>query len=166
MILARHTLSRFYQRWLAADPARLERIEQLQAHALDRLDLAAELAREMAPGLPLGRGMRRLRNLLVAGLARRDLDGQADLAEVVAAMTRFADFAIQTHLQAMMAEQVALHGMPRGFDSGLDQHMIVLAMGKQGGGELNVSSDIDLIFVYPEDACCRTMNFLSASARS
>jgi glutamate-ammonia-ligase adenylyltransferase len=29
--------------------------------------------------------------------------------------------------------------------------MMVLAMGKQGGGELNVSSDIDLIFVYPED---------------
>ncbi len=151
MTPARHTLSRFYQRWLAADPARLARMEQVQGSALDALDLAQALAHEMAAGLPLVRGMRRLRNLLVAGLVRRDLDGQADLAEVVAAMTALADFAIQTQLAALMAEQVALHGMPHGEESGEPQHMIVLAMGKQGGGELNVSSDIDLIFVYPED---------------
>src|SRR4051812_30101867 len=115
---ARHTLSRFYQRWLAADPARLTRMEELQAHAIDGLDLTLELEREMAGGLPLARGMRRLRNLLVAALARRDLDGQADLNEVVTAMTRFADFAIRTHLAALMAEQVALHGMPIGDESG------------------------------------------------
>jgi glutamate-ammonia-ligase adenylyltransferase len=41
--------------------------------------------------------------------------------------------------------------VPTGRDSGLPQELMVLAMGKQGGGELNVSSDIDLIFVYPED---------------
>ncbi len=148
---ATHTLSRFYQRWLAADPARLDRMEQLAGQRLDTLDLAEALAPDLAAGLPLARAMRRLRNLLVAGLIRRDLDGQADLNEVVTAMTRFADFAIDTHLQALMAEQVALHGMPVGDESGEEQHMIVLAMGKQGGFELNVSSDIDLIFVYPED---------------
>jgi glutamate-ammonia-ligase adenylyltransferase len=148
---APHTLSRFYQRWLAADPARLARMEQLQADALDTLDLQQALAPDLAAGLPLARAMRRLRNLLVAGLIRRDLDGQADLNEVVTAMTRFADFAIRTHLESLMAEQVALHGMPVGDESGEEQHMIVLAMGKQGGFELNVSSDIDLIFVYPED---------------
>ncbi|MFX5756587.1 hypothetical protein ABTE27_21810, partial [Acinetobacter baumannii] len=38
-----------------------------------------------------------------------------------------------------------------GEESGRPQEMIVLGMGKLGGGELNVSSDIDLIFVYPED---------------
>ncbi len=148
---ARHTLSRFYQRWLAADPARLARIEQLQADPLDALDLQAALAPDLADGLPLVRAMRRLRNLLVAGLVRRDLDGQADLNEVVTAMSRFADFAVRTHLDALMAEQVAQHGMPVSAESGEQQHMIVLAMGKQGGFELNVSSDIDLIFVYPED---------------
>ena len=143
--------SRFYQRWLAADPARAARIEQLVRSPLDALDLGAELAREAAPGLPQARAMRRLRNLMVCGLIRRDLDGQADLAEVVGAMTRFADFAIQTHLAQLMDELVASHGMPVGCESGLPQQMMVLAMGKQGGGELNVSSDIDLIFVYPED---------------
>ncbi|WP_426105576.1 bifunctional [glutamate--ammonia ligase]-adenylyl-L-tyrosine phosphorylase/[glutamate--ammonia-ligase] adenylyltransferase [Massilia sp. TSP1-1-2] len=143
--------SRFYQRWLAAAPTRGAAIDELVLHKLATLDLAAALAREAATGLPLPRAMRRLRNLLVCGLIRRDLDGQADLAEVVESMTRFADFAIRTHLDALMAEMVASHGMPMGYESLLPQHMLVLAMGKQGGGELNVSSDIDLIFVYPED---------------
>ncbi|HEX8612026.1 MAG TPA: bifunctional [glutamate--ammonia ligase]-adenylyl-L-tyrosine phosphorylase/[glutamate--ammonia-ligase] adenylyltransferase [Telluria sp.] len=151
-------LSRFYQRWLAADPRRAGALASITAGALDQLDLAQVLARVAvddakpgAPPLPPVRAMRRLRNLLVSSLIQRDLDGQADLAEVVATMTAFADFAIHTHLAALMAEQVASHGMPVGYESGLPQEMIVLAMGKQGGGELNVSSDIDLIFVYPED---------------
>ncbi|HET6194963.1 MAG TPA: hypothetical protein VFE12_04380, partial [Acetobacteraceae bacterium] len=143
--------SRFYQRWLAADPARAAQVDALAPLSLDRLDLGAALARETAAGLPLPRAMRRLRNLLVAAIIRRDLDGQADLAEVVASMTALADFAIRTQLAALMDEAVAQHGMPTGAESGLAQQMMVLAMGKQGGGELNVSSDIDLIFVYPED---------------
>ncbi|PIL41315.1 bifunctional [glutamate--ammonia ligase]-adenylyl-L-tyrosine phosphorylase/[glutamate--ammonia-ligase] adenylyltransferase [Massilia psychrophila] len=152
--------SRFYQRWLAADPARAGRIETLSRLPLDKLDLKAELAHEAGEGasagpntrlLPLPRAMRRLRNLLVAAIIERDLGGQADLAEVVTAMTALADFAIRTQLGALMDEMVAQHGMPIGAESGLPQNMIVLAMGKQGGGELNVSSDIDLIFVYPED---------------
>src|SRR3546814_6542923 len=46
---------------------------------------------------------------------------------------------------------IATHGTPIGNESGQPQDLIVLGMGKLGGGELNVSSDIDLIFVYPED---------------
>ncbi len=151
--------SRFYQRWSAAAPERAARVASLTATPLDQIDLDAELRTEQANHgaagvsvpLPLPRAMRRLRNLLVCGLIQRDLDGQADLHEVVTAMTRFADFAIRTQLDALMAELVASHGMPMGHESKLPQHMMVLAMGKQGGGELNVSSDIDLIFVYPED---------------
>jgi glutamate-ammonia-ligase adenylyltransferase len=99
--------------------------------------------------------MRRLRNLLICAIIRRDLDGKADLDEVVTAMSRFADFAVQTHVAELMAEMTALHGAPIGADSGRPQQMMVLAMGKHGGGELNVSSDIDLIFVYPEDGDTR-----------
>ncbi|MGZ8294806.1 MAG: bifunctional [glutamate--ammonia ligase]-adenylyl-L-tyrosine phosphorylase/[glutamate--ammonia-ligase] adenylyltransferase [Telluria sp.] len=143
--------SRFYQRWVAAGPGRAERVEQVTAAPLSRLDLGQALAQELEAGIPLPRAMRRLRNLLVSGLIRRDLEGKADLAEVVDTMTGLADFAIRTHLAAIMAEMVASHGTPVGNDSGQPQEMMVLAMGKQGGGELNVSSDIDLIFVYPED---------------
>jgi glutamate-ammonia-ligase adenylyltransferase len=142
--------SRFYQRWIDAAPERAARVAELAQLSLSGLDFGAVLERDGA-GLPLPRAMRRLRNLLVAAIIRRDLEGRADLDEVVSAITAFADFAIRTHLDALMAEMVAAHGMPVGDESGRPQQMIVLAMGKQGGYELNVSSDIDLIFVYPED---------------
>jgi glutamate-ammonia-ligase adenylyltransferase len=149
--------SRFYQRWLAAAPDRAAKADKLAQLSLAQLDLADYLAKESlaapagSPPLPLPRAMRRLRNLLVCGLIRRDLEGKANLAEVVETMTRFADFAIQRHMAELHAEMVAAHGTPVGRDSGQPQELMVLAMGKQGGGELNVSSDIDLIFVYPED---------------
>ena len=50
----------------------------------------------------------------------------------------------------MARELAAIHGTPRGAD-GVPQDLLVVGMGKLGGGELNVSSDIDLIFVYDED---------------
>jgi [glutamine synthetase] adenylyltransferase / [glutamine synthetase]-adenylyl-L-tyrosine phosphorylase len=143
--------SRFYQRWLGAAPGRAAQVDQLAQLSLSGLDFGAVLAAELETGLPLPRAMRRLRNLLVAAIIRRDLEGLADLHEVVTTMTAFADFAIRVHVEDLMAEMVAAHGMPIGSDSGRPQQLIVLAMGKQGGGELNVSSDIDLIFVYPED---------------
>ncbi|HEV7814374.1 MAG TPA: bifunctional [glutamate--ammonia ligase]-adenylyl-L-tyrosine phosphorylase/[glutamate--ammonia-ligase] adenylyltransferase [Janthinobacterium sp.] len=143
--------SRFYQRWLAADPGRAAQVEALSRLSLDRLDFGAALAQAAAPALPLPRAMRRLRNLLVCALIRRDLGGQADLAEVVETMSRFADFAVRAHLEALGRDMRALHGTPIGAESGKPQELIVLGMGKLGGAELNVSSDIDLIFVYPEE---------------
>jgi len=154
-------LSRFYQRWLGADPAREQRLAALAPLSLARLDFGAALAAEAAAGpgagarLPLGRAMRRLRNLLICAIIRRDLEGRADLDEVVTAMSRFADFAVQAHLAELSAELTAIHGVPTGAESGRPQQMMVLAMGKHGGFELNVSSDIDLIFVYPEDGDTR-----------
>lgn len=145
------TASRFVTRWLAAAPGRADQLAGLSALSLAGADFRALLDAELAAGLPLERAMRRVRNLLVSSIVARDLGGAADLDEVVTAMTAFADFAIQTHVASLTAELVAAHGMPTGEESGRPQHLIVLAMGKQGGGELNVSSDIDLIFVYPED---------------
>ncbi|HEY1148738.1 MAG TPA: bifunctional [glutamate--ammonia ligase]-adenylyl-L-tyrosine phosphorylase/[glutamate--ammonia-ligase] adenylyltransferase [Pseudoduganella sp.] len=147
--------SRFYQRWLAAAPDRHAKVDALAQLSLASLDFAEFLAKERNTGegqpLPLARGMRRLRNLLIAALIRRDLDGKADLNEVVTTMTRLADFAIREHLAEIDAEMRAAHGAPIGADTGAEQQLMVLSMGKGGGGELNVSSDIDLIFVYPED---------------
>jgi glutamate-ammonia-ligase adenylyltransferase len=149
-------LSRFYARWLAADPARAARVATLAELSLACLDFGAALKSGAQSGpngtvLPLGRAMRRLRNALICAIIQRDLDGRADLDEVVTAMSRFADFAVQAHVAELMGELTAAHGMPIGDESGRPQQMMVLAMGKHGGGELNVSSDIDLIFVYPED---------------
>ena len=127
--------SRFYQRWLSAAPERAAQIAQLVRAPLGGLDFAAALAEQAnaaTPPLPAERAMRRLRNLLVCGLIERDLCGQADLNEVVTAMTGFADFAIRTHVNAIMAEMVALHGMPVGEESGEEQALMVLAMFSMG----------------------------------
>jgi len=150
--------SRFCQRWINAEADRDGKVAELARLSLSQPVFAQVLQTETDAGMPLPRAMRRLRNLVLAVLITRDLDGRADLAEVLDTMTAFADFAVQTHLAALTKEMIALHGEPIGEESGKPQEMMVLGMGKLGGGELNVSSDIDLIFVYPENGETRTTN--------
>jgi glutamate-ammonia-ligase adenylyltransferase len=94
--------------------------------------------------------LRRLKQRAMARIAGRDLSGQADLAEVVESMTLVADAAVAAALATTETALTARYGTPRNA-AGERQQMIVIGMGKLGGRELNVSSDIDLIFVYPED---------------
>jgi glutamate-ammonia-ligase adenylyltransferase len=108
--------------------------------------LAAEAAGEAA----LRPGLRRLRAQVMARLVARDLAGLADLAEVTETMTVLADVAVGHAADVLTAALAARHGTPRSA-AGEAQELIVVGMGKLGGRELNVSSDIDLIFVYPED---------------
>jgi len=143
--------SRFYTRWINADESRAQKVAEAARLSLNSAAFARILQNETAAGASLPAAMRRLRNLVIATLIQRDLGGQADLAEVVDTMSAFGDFAVQTHLAAITSDLIALHGTPTGEESGEAQEMIVLGMGKLGGGELNVSSDIDLIFVYAED---------------
>ncbi|GAA4025452.1 bifunctional [glutamate--ammonia ligase]-adenylyl-L-tyrosine phosphorylase/[glutamate--ammonia-ligase] adenylyltransferase [Actimicrobium antarcticum] len=149
--LSPRVASRFYSRWHDADPRRDGQIASLAGLSLTRSVFARLLQKEIADGMPLPRAMRRLRNLLIVTLIERDLNNHGDLVQVVDTMTAFAEFAIETHVAALTAELQEIHGVPIGDDSGRPQCLIVLGMGKLGGGELNVSSDIDLIFVYPED---------------
>lgn len=148
--------SRFYRNWINADPVRTEKVVLLARLSLGSIDFAPLLQNETDAGYPLPRAMRRVRNLLLATLIERDLSGMADLAEVMDAMSFFADFAIRTHQADLMAEMVAVHGVPIGRESGVSQELMVIGMGKLGGGELNVSSDIDLIFAYGEDGDTKT----------
>ena len=83
-------------------------------------------------------------------MAARDLGGLADLAEVTETMTLLAEVSVNAALATLRAAMVARHGEP--LDAkGRPQDLIVVGMGKLGGRELNVSSDIDLIFIYGED---------------
>ncbi|UOO81658.1 bifunctional [glutamate--ammonia ligase]-adenylyl-L-tyrosine phosphorylase/[glutamate--ammonia-ligase] adenylyltransferase [Uruburuella testudinis] len=94
--------------------------------------------------------LRELRRYVMAQIIIRDLSRRSDLAEVTRTITLFADFAINTALDFAYAYYQDLYGTPIGRYSGRPQHLSVVAMGKMGGYELNVSSDIDLIFIYPE----------------
>ncbi|MGN0919092.1 MAG: bifunctional [glutamate--ammonia ligase]-adenylyl-L-tyrosine phosphorylase/[glutamate--ammonia-ligase] adenylyltransferase [Oxalobacter sp.] len=144
--------SRFYRNWLNGD--REKRRQQLDAiikRPLIETDFTALLKQETDAGFPLQRAMRRLRNLVICAIINRDISGKADLSEIVETMTLFAEFTVQILLESLYKEMMDAHGMPIGAQSGKRQEVIVLGMGKLGGRELNVSSDIDLIFVYPEN---------------
>lgn len=143
--------SRFVQRWLQGAEGRAQQLADLAKLSLASPDFTRLLQNETRTGLSLPGAMRRVRNLVMACIIERDLTGQADLHEVVSTISNFADFVIQTHLTSLHAELVALHGEPIGEESGRAQQLMVLGMGKLGGCELNVSSDIDLIFIYNED---------------
>jgi glutamate-ammonia-ligase adenylyltransferase len=143
--------SRYFKRWTDADPIRTEMVAELARLSLSQMIFSQILQKDTENHFTLPSAMRRLRNTVVSTLIARDLGGLADLTEVVETMTAFADFAVQTHLLAINQEMNTLHGTPIGDDSGDPQELIVLGMGKLGGRELNVSSDIDLIFAYAED---------------
>lgn len=98
----------------------------------------------------LKKALRALRQRVMASLIVRDLNGLADLPEVMQTTTQLAECAINSALPFLHAALAALHGQP--LDSNAQpQHLIVIGMGKLGGAELNVSSDIDLIFAYAAD---------------
>ncbi|WP_435627039.1 bifunctional [glutamate--ammonia ligase]-adenylyl-L-tyrosine phosphorylase/[glutamate--ammonia-ligase] adenylyltransferase [Candidatus Ferrigenium straubiae] len=99
----------------------------------------------------LARAVRRLRKQVMVKLILRDLNGLCDLNEVMQAMTALAEVSIQQAQACLMQSLQAQYGTPLGETGAAPQPLLVIGMGKLGGGELNVSSDIDLIFVYPED---------------
>ena len=95
--------------------------------------------------------LRRFRKRHLVRIAWRDIAGWADLDEALHDLTALADACIGFAYSYMYDALVARYGVPRGADSKQPQPMMILAMGKLGGGELNFSSDIDLILLYPED---------------
>ena len=99
----------------------------------------------------LARALRQLRKRVMLKLVTRDLGGLADLDEVMSSMSSLAELCLRCAQDCVMGELIAQYGTPRGAASGKAQALLVIGMGKLGGGELNVSSDIDLIFIYPED---------------
>ena len=113
--------------------------------------LQAELAAATGDATQrLASALRRLRRRVLLTLIARDATGRAELAEVVATMTALAELAVQAAVGVQAQELAATHGTPIGAN-GVPQDLLVVGMGKLGGAELNVSSDIDLIFVYDED---------------
>jgi glutamate-ammonia-ligase adenylyltransferase len=94
--------------------------------------------------------LRTLRRRVFIQTLTRDLTGRADLAEVCANMTTLAEVALRAAVALHHRLLAAEHGEPRD-ERGNAQSLVVIGMGKLGGGELNVSSDVDLVFVYPED---------------
>jgi glutamate-ammonia-ligase adenylyltransferase len=103
-----------------------------------------------AEGAELSPILRQHRQRHMLRIVWRDFCRLADTQETVRDTSLLAEACIAEALDVVQAELEQRFGVPRGRDSGAAQQLIVLAMGKLGARELNLSSDIDLIFAYPE----------------
>lgn len=94
--------------------------------------------------------LRRHRQRAMVRIVWRDLTRLAKLSETTAELSLFAATAIREALAFHYHQFTQRWGTPIGARTGRVQPMVVLGMGKLGAWELNISSDIDLIFAYPE----------------
>ena len=112
-----------------------------------------------AEGLQAGAALRVLRQLVMERLVVLDCDGdsagQVPLTVVTRAMTELAELALDVAVRESQKTLDALHGAPQRPDTDSAPAgravLWVVGMGKLGARELNVSSDIDLIYVYDHD---------------
>ncbi len=95
----------------------------------------------------LRRELRRYRHRETVRIAWRDLLGLAPLEDVLTELSALADALVATAAEWLAQELSTRFGTPSDTD-GEPMSLVVIAMGKLGGGELNFSSDIDLMFVY------------------
>ena len=94
--------------------------------------------------------LRRHRQAESARLVWRDVVEGAPVEEVLAGSTALADACLQQGLAALETEFEARHGVVRDA-AGQPQRLVVFALGKLGGGELNFSSDVDLVYAYEHE---------------
>ena len=146
--------SRYARHALEVDPSLLNWLRENYATPCDRAEMLAMLRQcglDLDDETGLARAVRKLRKQVMVKLILRDLNGLAGLNEVMQAMTALAEVCLQQAQTCLMQALRAQFGAPLGETGAIPQPLLVIGMGKLGGGELNVSSDIDLIFVYPED---------------
>ncbi len=140
-----------YSRFVQRLHRRYADVLQLLPPGVPRRDaLTATLAALQARGLDLSAALRVLRHLTLERLAQLDCARQADLSAITHAMTELAEVSLDMAWQQVISDLDDLHGAPITLE-GHRAKMWIIGMGKLGARELNVSSDIDLIYVYDQD---------------
>ncbi|NBX00152.1 MAG: bifunctional [glutamate--ammonia ligase]-adenylyl-L-tyrosine phosphorylase/[glutamate--ammonia-ligase] adenylyltransferase, partial [Methylophilaceae bacterium] len=143
--------SPFVSRLLAGDAALLPDLMENLVLAFSRDEMQAFLkAQAIHDEASLKRALRKLRQRVMLRTIVRDLNGLSGLAEVMQAMSDLAEVTVNVALKHIEAWLKFTYGEPIG-ESGMPQSLVVIGMGKLGGYELNVSSDVDLIFAFEED---------------
>ena len=97
--------------------------------------------------------LRQFRNREMMRLIWRDLNELAPVDEILEDLSLLADICLQAAVTYHTKVLEQKHGIP-GNEDGEAQKLIVLGLGKLGGNELNLSSDIDIIFCYPDRGVC------------
>ncbi|MBA2780518.1 bifunctional [glutamate--ammonia ligase]-adenylyl-L-tyrosine phosphorylase/[glutamate--ammonia-ligase] adenylyltransferase [Billgrantia kenyensis] len=96
--------------------------------------------------------LRRFRRARMLGIVWRDLTRppEIDMWATAGAVSTLAEVCLEGALDWLERHLEPRWGRPTARSDGREQRLVVLGMGKLGAGELNLSSDIDLIFAYPE----------------
>ena len=128
---------------LLKQPALLRHLVEDAATPLPPPSLAPENPGEW-PAL-----LRRHRAAESTRLVWRDVVEGAEVEEILEGSTRLAEQCLELALSALEGEFAQRHGVVRD-ERGEPQRLVVFGLGKLGGGELNFSSDIDLVYAYPE----------------
>jgi glutamate-ammonia-ligase adenylyltransferase len=139
--------SRFVQRVRRRWPDELTR---LAPGVPQRAAIDALIDELLAGGRPLASALRVTRQAVLERLAVCDIEQQAPLDSVTACMTSLAEATLERALAQAEAQEDQRHGAPLDADGQRIQLWIV-GMGKLGARELNVSSDIDLVYVYEDE---------------
>jgi len=113
-------------------------------------DAVSALVDVLTQSRPLPAALRVARQLVLERLAQLDIEEAAPLAHVTGCMTTLAEVTLERALQAARAEADHRHGPALAAD-GRAVELWIVGMGKLGARELNVSSDIDLVYVYEEE---------------
>jgi glutamate-ammonia-ligase adenylyltransferase len=146
----------------------VQRIRRRYAHELTLLPPGAPTPATMQlalnqlhnQGYDLGASLRVLRHLVLERLAVLDAECEAPLFVVTQAMTDLAELALDQALDQVLRDLFEQYGRPQYADATMpadqptvwrDAQLWIVGMGKFGARELNVSSDIDLIYVYDHD---------------
>ena len=139
--------SRFVQRIRRRYPAELA---LLPAGVPDVPRITALVQALQDGGRPLPSALRVARQLVIERLAVLDTEQRAPLADITGAMTALAEATLGLALVQARADEDARSGPPLDAD-GQPIDFWIIGMGKLGARELNVSSDIDLIYVYEDE---------------
>ncbi len=115
-----------------------------------RQSMEAALASLRSGGVDVSAGLRTVRQLVLERLLALDCTARASLHDVTGAMTELAELALEVASTESAHTLEQLHGAPQTPD-GVRAQFCVVGMGKLGARELNVSSDIDLIYIYDQD---------------
>jgi [glutamine synthetase] adenylyltransferase / [glutamine synthetase]-adenylyl-L-tyrosine phosphorylase len=133
-----------------------ELLERLGDDApLDAAGLRSRLALGELDDAQAMAALRRARQVEMARIAWRDVAGSADLDATLADVSLLAECLIDLALEYAAQSLEPRLGRPRDVQ-GNALPLLVLGMGKLGGRELNFSSDVDLVFLYPDDAVAGT----------
>src|SRR3569623_1885433 len=159
----REPVVRAWEQYAAAGPGSAPSLPAAVLDSLPRVWAASDFVMQSCVRAPalladvidsgdmLAQRRRSVRRREMLRIAWRDLAGWAELGETLHDLSALAAACVDGALHRLDDWQRVELGVPLGMRSGAPQGLVEIGMGKLGAGELNFSSDIDVIFAYPED---------------